>query len=86
MTPVFLEMRSINLMALIPWVGSLKWSIIFLYIALLVSWKNFVMLFSIWIFNNFNGGNGVKMHAMGMFLGPNLLQISMNDLTLTPNI
>jgi hypothetical protein len=40
-------LRSINLMALIPRVGSLKWSIIFLCMVLLMSWPNFAMLSSI---------------------------------------
>jgi hypothetical protein len=84
--PIFPKLRSINLMAQIPRAGSLKWNIIFLCMALLMSWPNFVMLFSIWILNAGNGGNGVKMHAKGMFLGPSLLQIFMNALTLTPTI
>jgi hypothetical protein len=71
--PIFPELRSINLMALIPRVGSPKWSIIFLCMALLMSWPNFIMLFFIWILNAGNGGNGIKRHARGMLLGPSLL-------------
>jgi hypothetical protein len=73
-------------MALIPRVGSLKWSINFLCMELLMSWPKFVMLFSIWILKTRNGGNVVKMHARDMLHGPILLQNSMNTLTLTPTI
>jgi hypothetical protein len=51
-----------------------------------MSWKKFVMLFSIWILNDGNGENGIKMHAMDILHGPNFLQRSMNALTLTPTI
>jgi hypothetical protein len=40
----------------------------------------------IWIHNVGNGGNGVEIHAMGMFLELNLLQSYMTALTLTPTI
>jgi hypothetical protein len=33
--------------------------------------------------NDGNGGNGVKIHTEGIFLGPNLLQTFMNTLTQT---
>jgi hypothetical protein len=45
-----------------------------------------VMVFSIWILNTRNGGNGVERHAKSIFLGKNLMQSFMNALTLTPTI
>jgi hypothetical protein len=71
-------------MAQIPLVGSLKWNITSLCMASLMSWPNFIMVSSIWILNIGNGGNGIKNHAKGMWLGHNLLQKFMNALTLTP--
>jgi hypothetical protein len=79
--PVFLELRSTNFMSLIPRDGSLKWSIIFLCNALLMSWSNFIMVFPIWIINVGNGGNGVEMHSRGIFPIHSLLQIFINSLT-----
>jgi hypothetical protein len=64
-TLIFPVLSSINLMASIPRVGSLKCSIIFLYMALLMSWPNFTMLFSIWIMYFGNGANGVKNSCQG---------------------
>jgi hypothetical protein len=45
-----------------------------------MSWPNSVMVFSIWILNIGNGGNGVKRHAKGMWLGHSLLQRFMTTL------
>jgi hypothetical protein len=73
-------------MALIPWDGSPKWRLIFLCMTLLMSWTNFIMVFSIWIIKFGNGGNDVKMHVKRMFLGPSLLWSFMNALTLKPAI
>jgi hypothetical protein len=44
------------------------------------------MELSIWIWNDGNGGNGIKMHAKVMFLGHGLLQSYMNSLTQAPII
>jgi hypothetical protein len=85
-THIFLKLRSINLMAPTPWVGSPKWRIISFGMALPMSWPKLFMLFSIWILNVGNGVNEIKIHARGIFHGPSLLQISMNALTLTPTI
>jgi hypothetical protein len=53
---------------------------------LLMSWKKIGMVFSIYILNVGNGGNGIKMCAKGMFPGHNLLQRFMNALTQKPTI
>jgi hypothetical protein len=49
-------------------------------------WPKSVMVFSIWILNVGNGGNGVKIHAKGMWLGNSLLWSLMSGLTPTPMI
>jgi hypothetical protein len=64
--PIF-EVRKFD--AQIPWVGSLKWNIIYPCMTLLMIWKNFIMISYIWILNVGNGGNGIKIHARGMLLG-----------------
>jgi len=51
-----------------------------------MSWPKYGTMFSIYIKNVGNGGNGEKIPAKGMWLGHNLLQKFMNNLTQTPTI
>jgi hypothetical protein len=51
-----------------------------------MNWSNFVTVSSIWILNTRNGGNDIKIHAKGMFLGSILCSRFMNALTLIHTI
>jgi hypothetical protein len=51
--------------------------------ALPMSWKNSIMVFSILILNVENSGNGIKRHTKGMWLGHSFLQKFMTTLTPT---
>jgi len=51
-----------------------------------MTWPNSGMVFSIYIKNGRNGGNGEKLVVKGIFLGHTLWQSFMNALTLTPTI
>jgi hypothetical protein len=56
-------------MAQIPWDGSLKWKIISPCMASMMNWPKLVIVSSIRILNVGNGGDAIKIHAKGMFLG-----------------
>jgi hypothetical protein len=53
---------------------------------LLMIWPNSGMAFSIYINNDFNGGNGEKLLVKGILLEHTLWKRFMNALTLTPTI
>jgi hypothetical protein len=48
--------------------------------------EKLVTVYSIWILNDGNGGNGIKMHTKGMLFVHSLLLRFMNTLKLIPTI